>query len=104
MVHLVDQPVAEPAFHQTARPVELGLDRAHGNAERSGALAEDIALRWPAVRFRLAQSVERMLPAEESWAGVPAVELRRQAERWRTQLQPVGVSGLDWQAWTDFPK
>lgn len=103
---------AEPAADQPCIPCALpglgvrsvSLMIYTRNAERSGALAEDIALRWPAVRFRLAQSVERTLPAEESWAGVPAAELRRHAERWRTQLQPVGISGLDWQDWTDFPK
>ena len=66
-------------------------------------LAEQIAQRWPALRFRLAQSVEPQLSAEESWAGVPARQLQQQVERWRVRLQPVGVTGIDWQDWTHYP-
>lgn len=73
------------------------------NAERSAELAEQIAQRWPALRFRLAQSVEPQLSAEESWAGVPARQLQQQVERWRVRLQPVGVTGIDWQDWTHYP-
>lgn len=73
------------------------------NAERSAELAEQIAQRWPALRFRLAQSVEPQLPAEESWAGVPPRQLQQQVERWRVRLQPVGVTGIDWQDWTHYP-
>lgn len=73
------------------------------NAERSAELAEQIAQRWPALRFRLAQSVEPQLPVEESWAGVPARQLQQQVERWRVRLQPVGVTGIDWQDWTHYP-
>ena len=65
--------------------------------------AAEIAQRWPALRFRLAQSVEPQLPVEESWAGVPARQLQQQVERWRVRLQPVGVTGIDWQDWTHYP-
>ncbi|MDH4607812.1 TolC family protein [Pseudomonas sp. BN102] len=71
---------------------------------RSAELAESIARRWPALRFRLAQSVEPQLPAAESWAGVSRAGLRQQLERWRTRLQAVGVAGVDWQDWTHFPR
>ena len=73
------------------------------NAERSAELAEQIAQRWPALNFRLAQSVEPQLSAEESWAGVPARQLQQQVERWRVRLQPVGVTGIDWQDWSYYP-
>ena len=73
------------------------------NAERSAELAEEIAQRWPALHFRLAQSVEPQLPATESWAGVPSRQLQQQVERWRTRLQPVGVTGIDWQDWSYYP-
>jgi len=73
------------------------------NPERSAELAESIARRWPALRFRLAQSVEPQLPAEESWAGASRAQLQQQVERWRTRLQAAGVSGIDWQDWSHFP-
>ncbi|MFZ6045836.1 TolC family protein [Pseudomonas sp. CR3202] len=71
---------------------------------RSAELAASIARRWPALRFRLAQSVEPQLSAEESWAGASRAQLREQMERWRTRLQAVGVAGVDWQDWTHFPR
>ncbi|MBD2839487.1 TolC family protein [Pseudomonas sp. JM0905a] len=74
------------------------------NPARSAELAESIARRWPALRFRLAQSVEPQLPTEESWAGASRTQLREQLERWRTRLQPAGITGVDWQDWTHFPR
>ncbi|AYC31106.1 TolC family protein [Pseudomonas cavernae] len=74
------------------------------NAESSAALAEQIARRWPALQFRLAQSVEPQLTAEESWSGVPRHQLQRQVGRWRTRLQPVGIRGIDWQDWPNYPR
>ena len=102
---------AEPAAGQTCVPCALpqrGVQQVSlmiytRNAERSAELAEQIAQRWPALRFRLAQSVEPQLPAEESWAGVPPRQLQQQVERWRVRLQPVGVTGIDWQDWTHYP-
>ena len=102
---------AEPAAGQTCVPCALpqrGVQQVSlmiytRNAERSAELAEQIAQRWPALRFRLAQSVEPQLSAEESWAGVPARQLQQQVERWRVRLQPVGVTGIDWQDWTHYP-
>ncbi|MEE9103183.1 TolC family protein [Pseudomonas nitroreducens] len=73
------------------------------NPERSAELAQSIARRWPELRFRLAQSVEPQLPAEESWAGASSTQLRQQVERWRTRLQSAGVSGIDWQDWSHYP-
>lgn len=73
------------------------------NPERSAEQAASIAKRWPALRFRLAQSVEPQLPAEESWSGASRVQLQQQVERWRARLQPAGVSGIDWQDWSHYP-
>lgn len=73
------------------------------NAERSAALAGEIARRWPALRFRLAQSVEPQLPASESLAGRSRDELQRQAGQWQRQLQPAALGGIDWQAWQHYP-
>ncbi|MDH1338778.1 TolC family protein [Ectopseudomonas oleovorans] len=73
------------------------------NPERSAELVEQITQRWPALRFRLAQSVEPQLDAEESWAGTSARQLRQQIELWRQRLQPQGVTGIDWQEWTYYP-
>lgn len=73
------------------------------NAERSAALAEDIARRWPGLGFRLAQSVEPQLAAEESWRDASRAQLQTQAERWRVRLQAYSVSGIDWQDWSHFP-
>ena len=30
-------------------------------------------------------------------------ELQQQVERWRVRLQPVGVTGIDWQDWSYYP-
>lgn len=73
------------------------------NPERSTELAEGIARRWPALRFRLAQSVEPQLAAEESWSGVARTQLQAQVERWRQRLQTVSVGGVDWQDWSYYP-
>lgn len=74
------------------------------NAERSAAQIEQIAQRWPALRFRLAQSAEPQLAVDESWAGMPRRQLQQQVERWRARLQPLGVTGVDWQDWTHYPR
>lgn len=71
---------------------------------RSAALAEDIARRWPALRFRLAQSVEPQLPASESLAGRSRGELQEQVRRWQTRLQGTALGGVDWQAWPHYPR
>lgn len=74
------------------------------NPTNSAQRAEQIARRWPALQFRLAQSTEPQLDATESWSGVPTEQLQRQTTAWREQLQPKGIAGIDWQAWRDFPK
>jgi hypothetical protein len=63
-----------------------------------------IARRWPRLRFRLAQSVEAQLSKQESWHGSSAQDLQRQAERWKQELGPAGLSGVDWQDWAQYPK
>ena len=68
--------------------------------ERSRAIAR----RWPQLRFRLAQSVEAQLPKQESWHGSSAEDLQRMAERWKQELGPAGLSGIDWQDWAQYPK
>ncbi|VVM98240.1 hypothetical protein PS862_05273 [Pseudomonas fluorescens] len=74
------------------------------NPQHSAQLAGEIAQRWPALQFRLAQSAERQLSSTESWAGASAEQMQRQVAVWRDQLQPQGIVGIDWQAWRDFPK
>lgn len=74
------------------------------NPERSTVLAEQIAQRWSALSFRLAQSVEPQLTAEESWSGVAPSVLQQQVQHWRAGLQEIGISGIDWQNWTHFPR
>ncbi|WP_095195112.1 hypothetical protein [Pseudomonas sp. Irchel 3A7] len=74
------------------------------NPKNSARMAEQIARRWPALQFRLAQSTEPQLDATESWAGASTEQLQRQTSTWREQLQPLGIAGIDWQAWRDFPK
>lgn len=74
------------------------------NVERSAELAGDIARRWPALRFRLAQSVEPQLPASESLAGRSRAELQHQVRQWQGRLQPASLTGIDWQAWQHYPR
>jgi hypothetical protein len=74
------------------------------NPNNSARMAEQIARRWPDLQFRLAQSTEPQLDATESWAGASTEQLQHQSSVWREQLQPLGIAGIDWQAWRDFPK
>jgi hypothetical protein len=74
------------------------------NPKNSARMAEQIARRWPELQFRLAQSTEPQLDATESWAGASTEQLQHQSNVWREQLQPLGIAGIDWQAWRDFPK
>lgn len=73
------------------------------SAERSAELTEKIARRWPAVHFRLAQSVEPELAPDETWADASQAMLQEQDSRWRAGLQPFAVGGIDWQAWEHYP-
>ncbi|MBK5300858.1 MULTISPECIES: hypothetical protein [Gammaproteobacteria] len=103
---------AEPKPGQTCVPCalpEAGVRQVSlmiytRNPQNSARMTEQIAKRWPALQFRLAQSTEPELPATESWAGASTDQLKHQASAWREQLQPRGVAGIDWQAWRDFPK
>jgi hypothetical protein len=74
------------------------------NPNNSARMAEQIARRWSDLQFRLAQSTEPQLDATETWAGVSTEQLQHQSSAWREQLQPLGIAGIDWQAWRDFPK
>lgn len=74
------------------------------NPERVTQRSLAIARRWPQLRFRLAQSVESQLSAEESWHGVPATTLEQQVSQWRRVLSDAGFDGVDWQDWKQFPK
>lgn len=73
------------------------------SAERSAQLTEKIAQRWPAVRFRLAQSIEPQLAPEETWGGAAQALLQEQDSFWRARLQPLAVGGIDWQEWEYYP-
>jgi hypothetical protein len=74
------------------------------NTERVTQRSLAIARRWPQIRFRLAQSVESQLSAEESWHGVSAKKLQRQVVHWQKVLGPAGINGVDWQDWAQYPK
>lgn len=73
------------------------------NPQRSAARATAIAKRWPKLRLRLAQSVEAGMEPGLSWHGSTAGALQVQVQRWRQQLGPDGVGGIDWQDWQAFP-
>jgi hypothetical protein len=73
------------------------------NPQRSAARALAIARRWPKLRLRLAQSVEAGLEPGLSWQGSTAGALQVQVQRWRQQLGPDGVGGIDWQDWQAYP-
>ena len=73
------------------------------NSERSGELAEDIARRWPALTFRLAQSVEPQLNRDETWHGTGMQHLNAQVKQWQMRLATWGVAGVDWQEWNYYP-
>lgn len=73
------------------------------NPQRSAARATAIARRWPRLRLRLAQSVEAGMEPGLSWHGSTAGALQVQVQRWRQQLGPDGVGGIDWQDWQAFP-
>lgn len=71
---------------------------------RSAAAATAIAARWPQLRFRLAQSVERKLQDNLSWKGASATQLQTQVAAWQPELSAAGISGVDWQDWQDYPR
>ncbi|SDH50674.1 Outer membrane protein TolC [Pseudomonas flavescens] len=63
-----------------------------------------IARQWPALKLRLAQSVEVDQPAELSWADASHEQLQQQVLSWQNVLHPAGLGGIDWQSWTDYPR
>ena len=74
------------------------------NPQRVTQRSLAIASRWPKLRFRLAQSVEAQLSADESWHGLPASRLQTQVSEWRRTLGSAGIKGVDWQDWAHYPK
>lgn len=103
---------AAPKVGQTCVPCALSRMGVTGvslmiytrNPKRSTELAARIARRWPNLSFRLAQSVEPQLTRQESWAGASPNQLDEQEERWRAKLEPLGVTGIDWQDWRAYPR
>lgn len=71
--------------------------------QRSAEAAKAIAMRWPQLRFRLAQSVEQELASSLSWKGSSAAQLQAQVAAWQPELSAVGIAGIDWQDWQDYP-
>ncbi|NIE75260.1 hypothetical protein F3J45_12510 [Pantoea sp. Ap-967] len=74
------------------------------NAQASSTRAVEIARAWPGLHMRLAQSVEPDQPAALSWADAGSSQLQAQADTWKHTLLPAGISGIDWQSWTDYPR
>ncbi|TAM01856.1 MAG: TolC family protein, partial [Pusillimonas sp.] len=74
------------------------------NPKRSTELAAQIAKRWPKLSFRLAQSVEPQLTPQESWAGASSSQIDGQEDSWRAKLEPLGITGIDWQDWRSYPR
>ena len=74
------------------------------NPRRSADAATAIAARWPQLRFRLAQSVERKLQGNLSWQDASAAQLQIQVTAWQPELSAAGISGIDWQDWQDYPR
>ncbi|MBD9396152.1 hypothetical protein [Pseudomonas sp. PDM11] len=74
------------------------------NPQSSANRALAIAKQWPALKLRLAQSVEVDQPADLSWADASHTQLQQQVVNWQNALRPAGVGGIDWQSWTDYPR
>ena len=67
-------------------------------------LEADVAARWPQLRFRLAQSVERKLQDNLSWKDASAGQLQTQVTAWQPELSAAGIGGIDWQDWQNYPR
>lgn len=74
------------------------------NPQSSGNRASEIAKKWPGLHLRLAQSVETDQPRDLSWADAGQPQLQEQTTRWKNALLPAGISGIDWQSWTEYPR
>lgn len=72
------------------------------NTDRSAELVLAAARRWPALKFRLAQSMEPELSPQESWATADDAQIRDTMSKWRESLKPSGIQGVDWQGWADY--
>ena len=72
------------------------------NEDSMQSRAERITAHWPALRFRIVQSAEAELAAENSWHGTPADTLHSLEQAWRQKLMPAGVTGIEWQDWADY--
>ena len=106
----------EPAANESAVPADpcvpcelqgvsaVNLMLYSRNASRVSERTRAIAQRWPQLHFRLAQSVEAGLEPGLSWAGSSVGTLHSQMQRWRSELAPDGIGGVDWQDWASYPK
>jgi len=74
------------------------------NPSSSASRALQIAKRWPGLKLRLAQSVETDQPRDISWADTGQRQLQEQTTHWKQALLPAGISGIDWQSWTEYPR
>ena len=74
------------------------------NPDRLTDMATDIADAWPALRFRIAQSVEPELDGENSWHGESRSALGRLNAHWNDTMTPAGIEGIEWQDWASFPR
>jgi hypothetical protein len=72
--------------------------------EHSAERARAIAKRWPALSFRLAQSVEAGFAPRLSGPTASPAQLQAQVRRWRPALEKAGLGGIDWQDWRSYPK
>lgn len=101
-----EAPAADaPCVPCALEPVEqISLMIYQRDPQRSAAAIKTIAARWPQLRFRLAQSVERKLQGKLSWKGASAAQLQSQVTAWQPELAAAGISGIDWQDWQDYPQ
>lgn len=101
------QKTADPCV--PCRLPELGVNAvtlmlySTAEASVSGRMAAMIEA-WPDLNLTLAQSVERALPAENSWHGSSAEDLAQLGQRLKSTLAPSGLAGVAWQDWADYPK
>ena len=74
------------------------------NPTSSANRATEIAKKWPGLHLRLAQSVETDQPKDLSWADAGQQKLQEQTTHWKNALLPAGISGIDWQSWSEYPR
>ena len=74
------------------------------NESRMESLAGAISQGWPELTFNVAQSVEPDLPPENSWHGHSVHSLENKNQTWKDVLSPLGITGLEWQDWSSYPR